>query len=244
MDLNQTAGVPVIDLAAPRLQVSQLILKACEEFGFFMVVNHGVPEKIIARMEAVGSDFFSLPESEKQRSGPPNPLGYGFRTIGSNGDTGEVEYLLLHASQTYISLRAKTICKKDHLGFRYTNAFPMVGSYSFLISAMICKVIIVLSICFFMLAGRIFALVWYFTFSCLEAKFSLLCMNICTCSYGCEPLCTLRKRTKLGCFCLQVSKSSLIWVHRTISRLFTRNQSVTLHITMQISCNLMSLNKV
>jgi len=159
MDLNQATRVPIIDLTATRLEVSQLILKACEELGFFMVVNHGVPKNVIARMEAVGAEFFSLPGSEKQRSGPPNPLGYGFRTIGSNGDTGEVEYLLLHANQTYISLRAKTICKKDHLGFRYTSFFPMVGWYSFLISAMICKVIIVLSICFLMLAGRIFALV-------------------------------------------------------------------------------------
>lgn len=122
---THTHKPPIIDLAGPRSQVSDLIQRACKEFGFFMVINHGVPDDVIAQMEAVGSEFFSLPVSEKQRSGPPNPLGYGFRNIGSNGDTGEVEYLLLHANPTYISLRAKTICKKDHLGFRYTpKIFP------------------------------------------------------------------------------------------------------------------------
>ncbi|ONK63165.1 uncharacterized protein A4U43_C07F12080 [Asparagus officinalis] len=116
-DCTRNTDIPVIDLNGSRHRVSESILKACEEFGFFMVTNHGVAENVIARMEATGSEFFSLPASEKQRSGPPNPLGYGFRSIGSNGDTGEVEYLLLHASPTYVSLRAKTICKKDHLGF-------------------------------------------------------------------------------------------------------------------------------
>ena len=96
-------GVLVIDPCASSLLVSQLILKAWEELGFFVVVNHGVPENVIARMEEARSDFSSLPGSEKQRSGPPNPLGYGFKTIGSNGDTGEVEYLILHASSNSLS---------------------------------------------------------------------------------------------------------------------------------------------
>ncbi|OAY69820.1 Gibberellin 2-beta-dioxygenase 2 [Ananas comosus] len=84
-------GIPSIDLSQRRDRVAKLIARACEEVGFFKVINHGVPTDAIARMEAAGFDFFSLPAHEKQKAGPPNPLGYGSRNIGFNGDTGELD---------------------------------------------------------------------------------------------------------------------------------------------------------
>ncbi|XP_020254363.1 gibberellin 2-beta-dioxygenase 2-like [Asparagus officinalis] len=106
-------SIPVIDMSWRRDLVLNLMVRACEEFGFFKLINHGVPKGIIANMENEGKEFFSLPIDEKKKAGPPNPLGYGIRNIGRNGDTGELEYLLLHTNPNSISQRARSICKKD-----------------------------------------------------------------------------------------------------------------------------------
>lgn len=49
------------------------------------------------RLEAESVKFFSLPQAEKDLAGPPEPFGYGSKRIGSNGDVGWIEYLLLSA---------------------------------------------------------------------------------------------------------------------------------------------------
>ncbi|KAK7405394.1 hypothetical protein VNO78_06658 [Psophocarpus tetragonolobus] len=83
----------VVDLSKP--DAKTLIVKACEEFGFFKVTNHGVPMDTISKLESQAINFFSLPLDQKQKAGPPNPFGYGNKKIGLNGDVGWVEYLLL-----------------------------------------------------------------------------------------------------------------------------------------------------
>ncbi|KAF3334532.1 gibberellin 2-beta-dioxygenase 2 [Carex littledalei] len=113
---NQTAcravGIPVVDLSKPRADMSRLIVEACEVVGFFKVINHGVSKILIERMESIALEFFSLPSQEKEKAGPPAPLGYGVRNIGFNGDVGELEYLLLHANPSSISHKAKVISKE------------------------------------------------------------------------------------------------------------------------------------
>ncbi|KAL3651092.1 Gibberellin 2-beta-dioxygenase 1 [Castilleja foliolosa] len=86
-------GVPLIDLSRPDPKTQ--LVRACEEFGFFKVINHGVPIEIIQELESIAIKFFSLPMSDKEKVGPPDPLGYGDKKIGPNGDVGWVEYLLL-----------------------------------------------------------------------------------------------------------------------------------------------------
>lgn len=89
-------AVPLIDLSQP--DSKHLLVKACEEFGFFKVVNHGVPTEFIARLESEAVKFFSSPLSHKEKAGPPDPFGYGNKRIGPNGDIGWVEYILLSTS--------------------------------------------------------------------------------------------------------------------------------------------------
>ncbi|XP_020576028.1 gibberellin 2-beta-dioxygenase 2-like [Phalaenopsis equestris] len=110
---SKTRQIPVIDLSLDRPLISQHIVKICEEFGFFKVINHRVPPRVSAQLEAAGGDFFNLPAAEKQQAGPPNPLGYGCRTIGLNGDIGEIEYLLLPVDTSSVSQTARIVCKKD-----------------------------------------------------------------------------------------------------------------------------------
>nr|QCQ83073.1 putative gibberellin 2-beta-dioxygenase 1 [Ambrosia artemisiifolia] len=86
--------IPLIDLSKP--ESKHHLVKACQDFGFFKVVNHGVPAKFITRLESEAIKFFDSPLSVKQKSGPPDPFGYGNKSIGGNGDIGWVEYLLLN----------------------------------------------------------------------------------------------------------------------------------------------------
>ncbi|KAK8514141.1 hypothetical protein V6N13_063044 [Hibiscus sabdariffa] len=88
--------IPVIDLKDQ--EAKTLIVKACEEYGFFKLVNHGVPIELMTRLEAEALSFFNLPQSEKDKAGPPTPFGYGNKRIGPNGDIGWIEYLLLNTN--------------------------------------------------------------------------------------------------------------------------------------------------
>ncbi|KAK1557230.1 hypothetical protein Q3G72_020792 [Acer saccharum] len=93
---NLPCGIPVIDLADP--EAKNLIVHACQEIGFFKLVNHGVPMEFITRLEAEAVKFFSLTQAVKDTAGPPDPFGYGNKRIGPNGDVGWIEYLLLNTN--------------------------------------------------------------------------------------------------------------------------------------------------
>ncbi|KAL6127800.1 hypothetical protein ACLB2K_071161 [Fragaria x ananassa] len=67
--------VPLIDLGdflsgnpEAAMKASRLVGEACEKHGFFLVVNHGVKESLIADAHQYMDEFFGLPLSEKQRA--------------------------------------------------------------------------------------------------------------------------------------------------------------------------------
>ncbi|PHU12778.1 Gibberellin 2-beta-dioxygenase 1 [Capsicum chinense] len=91
--------VPIIDLSEP--DSINLIVKACEEFGFFKVINHDVPMEFISKLESEANKFFSSPLSEKLKAGPAEPFGYGNKQIGPNGDIGWVEHILVPTNSEF-----------------------------------------------------------------------------------------------------------------------------------------------
>nr|Q05963.1 RecName: Full=Naringenin,2-oxoglutarate 3-dioxygenase; AltName: Full=FHT; AltName: Full=Flavanone-3-hydroxylase; Short=F3H [Callistephus chinensis]CAA51191.1 naringenin,2-oxoglutarate 3-dioxygenase [Callistephus chinensis] len=63
--------IPVISLAGidgcRRAEICDEIVKACEDWGIFQVVDHGVDTKLLSDMTGLARDFFHLPTQEKLR---------------------------------------------------------------------------------------------------------------------------------------------------------------------------------
>ncbi|GER45421.1 2-oxoglutarate (2OG) and Fe(II)-dependent oxygenase superfamily protein [Striga asiatica] len=76
--------LPVIDFAEllgpNRAQVLKSLSYACENYGFFQLVNHGIPEEIIGGMVNVSRRFFEMPLSEREKymsADMSSPVRYG-----------------------------------------------------------------------------------------------------------------------------------------------------------------------
>nr|BAG48322.1 gibberellin 2-oxidase1 [Chrysanthemum x morifolium] len=95
VNLLTLAQIPIVDLSSH--DSKHQIVNACQEFGFFKVVNHGISMNLINKLESQAMKFFSSPQDIKDKAGPADPFGYGNKKIGTNGDVGWVEYLLLNA---------------------------------------------------------------------------------------------------------------------------------------------------
>ncbi|KAE9619643.1 hypothetical protein Lal_00038248 [Lupinus albus] len=70
-DAKQNLQLPIIDFAdllGPcRTHVLQSLANACEEYGFFQLVNHGISNDVINNMLDVSGRFFNLPFEERAK---------------------------------------------------------------------------------------------------------------------------------------------------------------------------------
>nr|QCP71067.1 flavone synthase [Pohlia nutans] len=77
--------IPVIDLAQGGPDVSAQVGQACRDWGFFQVVNHGVPLELLERIREIGAHFYARPMEEKLayacRDAGTAPEGYGSRML-------------------------------------------------------------------------------------------------------------------------------------------------------------------
>lgn len=87
--LATSASIPIVDMSvlsssdpAQRASLVANIAEACEKFGFFQVVNHGVDESLIHRCEMEAHKMFELPLDVKERvhRPPGTSFGYGANT--------------------------------------------------------------------------------------------------------------------------------------------------------------------
>ncbi|GFZ02394.1 2-oxoglutarate (2OG) and Fe(II)-dependent oxygenase superfamily protein [Actinidia rufa] len=77
-------NLPIIDFAdlqgPNRSQVLKALANACEHYGFFQLVNHGIPCDVTSSMVDVGKRFFELPFEEREKymtSNMYSPVRYG-----------------------------------------------------------------------------------------------------------------------------------------------------------------------
>ncbi|XP_057513774.1 probable 2-oxoglutarate-dependent dioxygenase SLC1 [Actinidia eriantha] len=77
-------NLPIIDFAdlqgPNRSQVLKALANACEHYGFFQLVNHGIPCDVTSSMMDVGKRFFELPFEEREKymtSNMYSPVRYG-----------------------------------------------------------------------------------------------------------------------------------------------------------------------
>jgi len=81
---DSSEEIPVIDMSRlmdemSREEEASKLKHACEEWGFFQLVNHGVPEKVIEEMKDNIKGFFGLPLEQREEVAqlPGDLEGYG-----------------------------------------------------------------------------------------------------------------------------------------------------------------------
>ncbi|KAG0581868.1 hypothetical protein KC19_3G015600 [Ceratodon purpureus] len=98
------AGIPIIDMkgvaaadAQRREHVVAEIARACEQWGFFQVINHGVAPSLMEGFRDVACEFFSLSQQEKEEYAvePGMCVGYGRFYEASDGVANWADNLIL-----------------------------------------------------------------------------------------------------------------------------------------------------
>ncbi|KAL8136423.1 hypothetical protein V2J09_002424 [Rumex salicifolius] len=76
---SESVSIPVIDISDPKAEQLDQIKQACEEWGFFEIINHGVAQEIIDDLKRETVRLFSLPMEAKLRilRNPYETSGYG-----------------------------------------------------------------------------------------------------------------------------------------------------------------------
>ncbi|KAL6642695.1 hypothetical protein ACP70R_020876 [Stipagrostis hirtigluma subsp. patula] len=105
-----SSAIPVIDLSKlcdPQSSYEECskLGSACQQWGFFQLINHGVPDEVIRDLRKDVSEFFKLPlEAKKAYSQLPNSIeGYGQVFVVSEEqklDWADMFYLVLRPNES------------------------------------------------------------------------------------------------------------------------------------------------
>ncbi|PSS14010.1 Hyoscyamine 6-dioxygenase [Actinidia chinensis var. chinensis] len=89
--------IPVIDLGQlggpDRADLIQQIMKACQDFGLFQVINHGVSEELMDDTMNLFKEFFNMPAEEKaEYYSEDKTKTFRLYTSGQNYKKDDVNY--------------------------------------------------------------------------------------------------------------------------------------------------------
>ncbi|CAN0892019.1 Flavanone 3-dioxygenase 2 [Linum grandiflorum] len=76
---HEASQIPIIDLSSsPAESLISQIGDACEKWGFFQAINHGVPPELNRSMKRVGKELFDLEMEAKRKVKRDEfqPMGY------------------------------------------------------------------------------------------------------------------------------------------------------------------------
>lgn len=91
--------IPTVGFGDPDVEkVLVGVAEASRKWGMFQVVNHGIPDEVIRKLQEVGKEFFELPREEKElyAKAPDSKSleGYGTKLQKEvNGKKGWVDHL-------------------------------------------------------------------------------------------------------------------------------------------------------
>lgn len=102
-EMVEPSSIPTVDLSVflrekedGKKKAMETITKACSEYGFFQIINHGVSLDLMKQAIELSKTFFDYSDEEKNKSSPlsnsPLPAGYGRQHMHSPDKN---EYLLL-----------------------------------------------------------------------------------------------------------------------------------------------------
>lgn len=135
--------VPVINLLGGNTDndrgVIAAVAAAAGEWGLFQVVNHGIPDEVIANLQKVGREFFELPAAEKEVYAKPVDAesieGYGTRLQKEvGGKKGWVDHLF-HKVWPPSAINYK-FWPKNPPSYRYITFLPSFACSRHLIRAL------------------------------------------------------------------------------------------------------------
>ena len=121
-----TPAIPVIDVGAAeagdRAQL-EAVQTGTEEFGAVQVVNHGVPQDLVADLSARAGRLLSLPRAEKAKLASPHPYR-GWRQWPDDFGRLELERFNVAQFDDIDAARAAGVAD-EHLGlFAHANLWP------------------------------------------------------------------------------------------------------------------------
>src|SRR2546429_1451105 len=121
-----TPAIPVIDVAAAeagdRAEL-EAVRTATEEFGAIQVVNHGVPQDLVADLNARAGRLLHLPRAEKAKLASPHPYR-GWRQWPDDFGRLELERFNVAQFDDIEAARAAGVAT-EHLGlFAHANLWP------------------------------------------------------------------------------------------------------------------------
>ncbi|KAL6850385.1 hypothetical protein ACP4OV_021012 [Aristida adscensionis] len=103
-------AIPVVDLSKlldPQSSEEELanLGSACQHWGFFQLINHGVPDKVILEVKRAITEFFNLPlDAKKAYAQQPGSIeGYGQAFVVSETqklDWADLLYLMVHPTES------------------------------------------------------------------------------------------------------------------------------------------------